>query len=1130
MTGDILAVAIWKVSVVFVFWYVEAVFPRDYGVPYPWYFFGKYSYWNEKTTSILRRRRKHLGVKKNSEEFFEPEPENLVASIQIKNLTKLKGLPWDICHNEINNALNFFKLQDKRHSFPNSLSGGMKRKLSVSIALIGNPKVVMLDAPTTGMDSVSKKATWTLLQQQKYGRTILLATPSMDEADLLGDRIAIIVKGNLQCCIGYHMVVVKEPHSKEATQIASLIYNYVPNAILQSHVGSELSFILPKDYANRFSDLFTELKNQQLSLGIASYGASFATMEEVFLRVIQLTDSMVDLQAIQLPTKHDRNKVQRYCSSWDHKSKSESLMSADLSNIQFNTGIVLCIQQFYALLIKRALYTFRHWKIMVLQILILLFFTAFFLKVIFYNSEVKDPPSLGMDLHKYGQSIVPYTFSLDTELGIRFSDHIKLILANEKQLPHPVTGNMEEYLLKSRSCKEQCIVAVSLDVQESKAIFTALFNNQAYHTAPTALNLVNNILFKLLSGPGASISVANKPQPPTASQKLKKQFHKGIKGYDVAFSLFLGTAIVASSFSLLTISERVCKAKHIQFVSGAHMGVFWLSALVWDIIIIFVCSLLLLVVFYICHVDVFFEGNNYTDVLLILVLFGWSIVPFIYLMSFLFSNSATAYTKLLAFNLLTGIASFFLVHMIDTNMMNLGRFNQLLVGLCFLFPTHNLGQSISGLYDNFQAQKYCARSYGDCTGNSIKSKQASYGFEGHGIGKYVIAMIVTGFLFLTLLFIIEVNLLKIRSFFSDFLYGNFLKKRKMAQVGHQSSLESDDESLVHERKRVLKCTPEKLSSLNSPLILKELLKIYFQPVPLVAVDRFTLTVEKGECFGLLGLSGAGKNSIFKMLTGDSIITSGEVIFGDKNIGQVHQGISYCPQHDPLLEHLTGYEMLALHARLWGVPEPCLPAYIKNMLSTLSLGAFEDELIMNFSSGTKRKLSTCIALLGRPDIIFLNKPSSSMDSVAQRFLWDMISRIRESCKAIVIIPYSMEECEALCTRLAFMENGKLKCLGSPQYLKNKFGSRFKLLAKIKRNKALEGLQELKMFIQTTFPESSLMHECQRTVHYHIPSESLTLGKVFDILESIKDKCGLEAYSISHNTLEKVFLNFTQIQTE
>ncbi|KAM9583968.1 phospholipid-transporting ATPase ABCA3-like [Trichechus inunguis] len=1259
-----------------VIWYMEAVFPGDYGVPHPWYFFGKSSYWDEHTQSILTRRKKHLGVKKHDDEFFEPEPENLVASVQIKNLSKvfkvgntykeavrdltlnlyegqitallghngagkttilsllsglfpptsgkayicgfdiskdmfhirkslglcpqndllfdyltvsehlyffarLKGLPRDLCQSEINNILNVFKLQDKRHSFSNSLSGGMKRKLSISIALVGNSKVVMLDDPTSGMDLISRRATWDLLQQQKHGRTILLTTHYMDEVDLLGDRIAIMAKGNLQCCgsslflkqkygTGYHMVMVKEPQCK-ATEVASLIYNYVPDAILESNVGAELSFILPKKCANRFEDLFRELENHQVSLGIASYAVSVTSMEEVFLRVNKLTDSTTDLQATQLPSEHDPKGIQPCLATLDDKPKGDFLMPEDLPNIRFNTGIILCIQQFYALLMKRALYTFRHWKTMLLQILILLFFTAFLLKAIFYYSEVKDAPILGMDLHQYGQSVVPYTMSVQTELTLRFTDHIKLILTNEKQLPHPVTGNLEEFLLKSKSCRERCIVAISLDVQKSKTIITALFNNHAYHAAPVALSLVNNVLFKLLAGPGASISVSNKPQPQTAKQARKQEFHEGSKGHDIAFSLFFGTAIVASSFSLLTVSERVCKAKNIQFVSGARVGIFWLSALFWDIIVFFVSSSLLLVVFYICNVKAFFEDNHYADALLILMLFGWSTIPLIYLMSFLFSNSAAAYTRLLTFNFLTGISSFLLVYMIDTNMMDLGRFNQVLVSIFFLFPTHNLGKSISGFYDNFRTQRYCTTSSSeDCNMNNIKYEENYYGFEGHGIGKYVTAMIVTGFLFLTLLFIIETNLSTFQSVYSNFVYCHFLKKRKMVQVSDGSSLVPYDYDVTDEQDKVLECPPGNLSSLNSPLILKELLKIHFQWVPVVAVNRLTFAVQKGECFGLLGFNGAGTSSIFKMLTGDETITSGEVVFDNKNISksiekitivfptnrqqlqmihsgkiqpptlgpllpdaflfQIHQQISYCPQYDPLLEHLTGYEMLALHARLWGVPEHYIPAYVKNILSALFLGAFADKLIKNFSSGTRRKLSTGIALLGRPDIIFLDKPSSGMDPVARRLLWDIVSRIRESSKAVVIISHSMEECEALCTRLAVMENGKFKCLGSPQYLKNKFGSGFTLLAKVKRNKSLIELQALKTFIKTTFPDSSLKHEYQRIVHYHIPSKDFTWSQVFGILESIKDEYGLEDYSISHNTLEQVFLSFAQTQIQ
>ncbi|XP_023584096.1 ATP-binding cassette sub-family A member 3-like [Trichechus manatus latirostris] len=1073
-----------------VIWYMEAVFPGDYGVPHPWYFFGKSSYWDEHTQSILTRRKKHLGVKKHDDEFFEPEPENLVASVQIKNLSKvfkvgstykeavrdltlnlyegqitallghngagkttilsllsglfpptsgkayicgfdiskdmfhirkslglcpqndllfdyltvsehlyffarLKGLPRDLCQSEINNILNVFKLQDKRHSFSNSLSGGMKRKLSISIALVGNSKVVMLDDPTSGMDLISRRATWDLLQQQKHGRTILLTTHYMDEVDLLGDRIAIMAKGNLQCCgsslflkqkygTGYHMVMVKEPQCK-ATEVASLIYNYVPDAILESNVGAELSFILPKKCANRFEDLFRELENHQVSLGIASYAVSVTTMEEVFLRVNKLTDSTTDLQATQLPSEHDPKGIQPCLATLDDKPKGDFLMPEDLPNIRFNTGIILCIQQFYALLMKRALYTFRHWKTMLLQILILLFFTAFLLKAIFYYSEVKDAPILGMDLHQYGQSVVPYTMSVQTELTLRFTDHIKLILTNEKQLPHPVTGNLEEFLLKSKSCRERCIVAISLDVQKSKTIITALFNNHAYHAAPVALSLVNNVLFKLLAGPGASISVSNKPQPQTAKQARKQEFHEGSKGHDVAFSLFFGTAIVASSFSLLTT-----------------------------------------------------------------------------------------------------------LNMRKTIM----------------------DSKVMGLENDYA---------------KLNSKWIS-----------------------------DLNL-----------------KDETVQVSDGSSLVPYDYDVTDEQDKVLECPPGNLSSLNSPLILKELLKIHFQWVPVVAVNRLTFAVQKGECFGLLGFNGAGTSSIFKMLTGDETITSGEVVFDNKNISksiekganlykmkrdskssisqmslnilsvqpptlgpllpdaflfQIHQQISYCPQYDPLLEHLTGYEMLALHARLWGVPEHYIPAYVKNILSALFLGAFADKLIKNFSSGTRRKLSTGIALLGRPDIIFLDKPSSGMDPVARRLLWDIVSRIRESSKAVVIISHSMEECEALCTRLAVMENGKFKCLGSPQYLKNKFGSGFTLLAKVKRNKSLIELQALKTFIKTTFPDSSLKHEYQRIVHYHIPSKDFTWSQVFGILESIKDEYGLEDYSISHNTLEQVFLSFAQTQIQ
>uniref|UniRef100_A0A5F8AR55 ABC transporter domain-containing protein n=1 Tax=Macaca mulatta TaxID=9544 RepID=A0A5F8AR55_MACMU len=101
---------------------------------------------------------------------------------------------------EIDRMLATFNLLEKRNKLSKSLSGGMKRKLSIIIAFIGGSKVVILDEPTSGMDPVSRRVTWDLLQHFKLDRTILLTTHYMDEADVLGDRIAIMVKGSVRCC------------------------------------------------------------------------------------------------------------------------------------------------------------------------------------------------------------------------------------------------------------------------------------------------------------------------------------------------------------------------------------------------------------------------------------------------------------------------------------------------------------------------------------------------------------------------------------------------------------------------------------------------------------------------------------------------------------------------------------------------------------------------------------------------------------------------------------------------------------------------------------------------------------------------------------------------------------------
>lgn len=126
---------------------------------------------------------------------------------------------------------------------------------------------------------------------------------------------------------------------------------------------------------------------------------------------------------------------------------------------------------------------------------------------------------------------------------------------------------------------------------------------------------------------------------------------------------------------------------------------------------------------------------------------------------------------------------------------------------------------------------------------------------------------------------------------------------------------------------------------------------------------------------------------------------------------------------------------------------------------------------------------------------------------------------------------MEECEALCTRLAIMVNGQFKCLGSTQHLKNKFGEGFTLIVKVKgigEQEVEANTQALMTFVESTFPGSVLKDVHQSYVHYQIISNDLNWSQIFGVMERAKELYSIEDYSVSQTTLEQVFINFARAQ--
>ncbi|CAG9840389.1 unnamed protein product [Diabrotica balteata] len=265
--------------------YIEAVFPGEYGVAQRWYFPFTKKYWcGNQDISDYNNYNEH-----SANEFFETEP-NLRPGIQIFNLKKVFGKKTAV--------------------------------RGLSLNMFENQITVLL-----GHNGAGKTTTMSMLT----GRTILLSTHFMDEADLLGDRIAIMAGGELQCCgssfflkkkygAGYSLIMDKaktcNPH-----KVTELLKKFIPEIEIHSNVGSELTYLLSENNAPVFEALLKQIEQESYELGIRSYGISLTTMEEVFMKV---------------GADHGQEEIYNEKQKKDKKEKNPILTSADLASMDEN--------------------------------------------------------------------------------------------------------------------------------------------------------------------------------------------------------------------------------------------------------------------------------------------------------------------------------------------------------------------------------------------------------------------------------------------------------------------------------------------------------------------------------------------------------------------------------------------------------------------------------------------------------------------------------------------------------------------------------------------------------------------------------------------------------------------------
>ncbi|KAF7649373.1 hypothetical protein LDENG_00142250 [Lucifuga dentata] len=635
------------------------------------------------------------------------------------------------------------------------------------------------------------------------------------------------------------------------------------------------------------------------------------------------------------------------------------------------------------------------------------------------------------------------------------------------------------------------------------------FNNKGWHSIGSFINVMNNGILRanLPKGKDPSkygISAFNHPLNLTKEQLSQVALVTTSVDVLVSICVIFAMSFVPASFVVFLIQERISKAKHMQFISGVQPLLYWLANFVWDMCNYFVPATLVILIFVCFQQKAYVSSTNLPVLALLLLLYGWSITPLMYPASFFFKIPSTAYVVLTSANILIGIngsISTFVMELFGNN--EIGGINDILKNVLLIFPHFCLGRGLIDMVKN-QAMADALERFGE---NRFRSP-----LEWDMVGKNLFAMAVEGVIFFIITVLIQ--------------YRFCIKPKPVSKLTKLAPVGEEDEDVARERQRIVHGLGH-----GDILELRQLTKV-FKRKQKPAVDRLCVGIPPGECFGLLGVNGAGKTTTFKMLTGDTVVTSGEAFLAGKSIlreiDEVHQNMGYCPQFDAINELLTGREHLELYAILRGVPEKEVCDVAEWGIRKLSLVKYADKAAGSYSGGNMRKLSTAMALIGAPPVVFLDEPTTGMDPKARRALWNCIHSVIKEGRSVVLTSHSMEECEALCTRMAIMVNGRFRCLGSVQHLKNRFGDGYTIILRVAGPDP--DLVPVMKFIESELTGSTLKEKHRNMLQYQLPSSLTSLTHIFSILAKNKEMLKIEDYSVTQTTLDQVFVNFAKDQSD
>ena len=362
--------------------------------------------------------------------------------------------------------------------------------------------------------------------------------------------------------------------------------------------------------------------------------------------------------------------------------------------------------------------------------------------------------------------------------------------------------------------------------------------------------------------------------------------------------------------------------------------------------------------------------------------------------------------------------------------------------------------------------------------------------------------------------------------FLDFIKSIFSKvNRKINPENNVISANNEEKKELNKFHEELNEINAELKNRNEYLNIKNITKIYGD---LKAVNDFNGELFKNEIFCLLGHNGAGKTTLIKMISGTEDPENGDIFLNNISIitnkSYLYKNIGLCQQEDILFDYLTVEEHLRYMMELKGSKSDELE--INTFINGIDLNSKKESMCKTLSGGEKRKLCIAIALIGNSKLVLLDEPTSGMDVIAKRKLWNFLKEFKND-KIIILTTHSLDEAEYLGDRIGIMSNGEFICSGTSSFLKSKYPCGFNLNLLVNPEVFNDKIRkELFNKLIKYEPKLEVKISSKGLFSVNIESNNNNIKEIFNIIEDNKKVYGIEDYTVSSTTLEDVFLKLNQ----